>query len=213
MELIWKGMLYGLGLSFLIGPLLFSLIQTSIEEGFRAGWMVGLGIWISDILFISVTYCFISLVAEITQWGGLKMTLGIVGGFILILLGVGSLLSKPPVIENMKEKAIRQNSYLSLWLKGFLLNTINPFTFLFWAGISGLVFTNKSPTDTEAMYFYGGLVGTLVVTDTTKVALAKLIRRWLKPHYILRFRRIVGIAFIIFGVVLVVRVCIFPTLT
>jgi threonine/homoserine/homoserine lactone efflux protein len=213
MELIWKGILYGLGLSFLVGPLLFSLIQTSIEEGFRAGWMVGLGIWISDILFVSVTYFFLSLVAEITQWEGLKLTLGIVGGIILILLGVGSLLSKPPVIENMKEKAIRQNSYLSLWMKGFLLNTINPFTFIFWAGISGLVFTNKNPTDVEAMYFYGGLIGTLVVTDTTKIALAKLIRRWLKPHYILRFRRIVGIAFIIFGVVLVVRVCMFPTLT
>jgi threonine/homoserine/homoserine lactone efflux protein len=93
------------------------------------------------------------------------------------------------------------------------LNTINPFTFFFWIGISGLVFTNKSPGNSDAMYFYGGLIGTLVVTDTVKVALAKLIRRWLKPHYILWLRRIAGIAFIIFGVVLVVRVCIFPTAT
>ena len=213
MELIWQGIVYGVGLSFLVGPLLFALIQTSIEEGFRAGWMVGLGIWISDILFVSVAYFFISLVDEIIQWEGLKLTLGIVGGTILILLGLGSLLSKPPIIKSMKEKAIRQHSYFSLWLKGFLLNTINPFTFIFWAGISGLVFTKKSPTDTEAMYFYGGLIGTLVITDTTKVALAKLIRRWLKPHYVLRFRRIVGIAFIIFGVVLLVRVCLFPNIT
>ena len=131
MELIWQGVLYGIGLSFLVGPLLFALIQTSIEEGFRAGWVVGLGIWISDILFVSVAYFFISFVNKIVQWEGLKLTLGIAGGIVLISLGIGSLLSKPPVIKNMKDKAVRQNSYLSLWLKGFLLNTINPFTFIF----------------------------------------------------------------------------------
>ncbi len=210
MELLILGIKSGLALSVLVGPLLFALIQTSIEEGFRAGWMVGLGIWVSDVLFISVTYFFISLVAELTHWDGLKLTLGVLGGIILMLFGLGSLLSQPPVIENMKDKAIRQNSYFSLWMKGFLLNTINPFTFFFWIGISGLVFTNESPTDTEAMYFYGGLIGTLVVTDTTKVALAKLIRRWLKPHYILWLRRIVGIGFIVFGVILLIRVFMFP---
>jgi threonine/homoserine/homoserine lactone efflux protein len=96
-------------------------------------------------------------------------------------------------------------------LKGFLLNTINPFTFFFWIGISGLVFSNDSPSESDALYFYGGLIGTLVVTDTVKVALAKLIRRWLKPHNILWLRRISGIAFIVFGVGLLIRVCMFPT--
>lgn len=211
MDLLLDGIKAGLALSVLVGPLLFALIQTSIEEGFRAGWMVGLGIWISDVLFVTVTYYFISFVAEITQWDGLELTLGIIGGIILIAFGLGSLLSKPPVIENTEDKTIRHNSYFSLWLKGFLLNTINPFTFFFWIGISGLVFTNKGPTDAEAMYFYGGLIGTLVVTDTTKVALAKLIRRWLKPNFIQWLRRIVGIAFIVFGIVLLIRVFMFPT--
>ena len=197
-------------LSVLVGPLLFALIQTSIEEGFRAGWTVGWGIWISDILFVLATYFFIAMVSEIWAWDGFELTLGIVGGFIFILFGLGNLLSKPPVIQDMKEKAVRQNSYLSLWLKGFLLNTINPFTFFFWIGVSGLVFTNENPTETQASYFYGGLIGTLVITDTVKVALAKLIRRWLKPHYILWLRRIIGVAFIIFGVVLLVRAFVAP---
>ena len=211
MDLLWDGIKFGLALSILVGPLLFALIQTSIEEGFRAGWMVGWGIWISDVLFVSVTYFSISLVAEITKWDGLEFTLGIVGGIILIMFGLGSLLGKPPVIESMKTKAIRQNSYFSLWLKGFLLNTINPFTFFFWIGVSGLVFTNDNPTHTEALYFYGGLIGTLMITDTTKVALAKLIRRWLKPHYILWLRRIVGIVFVVIGVVLLIRASVLTT--
>lgn len=211
MDLIWDGIKFGLALSILVGPLLFALIQTSIEEGFRAGWMVGLGIWISDLVFIAITYYSLSLMAELTKWDGLELTIGIIGGIILILFGIGSLLSKPPDIESMENKAVRQKPYISLWLKGFLLNTINPFTFFFWIGVSGLVFTNKNPSETDAFYFYGGMIGTLVVTDTVKVALAKLIRRWLKPKNILWLRRVVGIAFIIFGIVLFVRVCVFPT--
>ncbi len=211
MDLLWDGIKFGLALSILVGPLLFALIQTSIEEGFRAGWMVGLGIWVSDLFFIAVTYFSISLVAEITKWDGLEFTLGIVGGIILVLFGIGSLLGKPPAIESMENKAVRQQPYITLWLKGFLLNTINPFTFFFWIGVSGLVFANKSPSETDAFYFYGGLIGTLVVTDTTKVALAKLIRRWLKPKYILWLRRTVGIVFIVIGAGLVVKVCVFTT--
>jgi len=210
MDVLWSGIKFGLVLSVLIGPLLFALIQTSIEEGFRAGWTVGLGIWMSDLVFIAITYYGISLVAEITKWDGLGTTLGIVGGIILILFGTGSLLSKPPAIENMGSKAIRHQSYVTLWLKGFLLNTINPFTFVFWLGVSGVVFTNRNPSETNALHFYGGLIGTLVITDTVKVALAKLIRRWLKPKYILWLRRISGIAFIAIGIILIVRVCIFP---
>ena len=114
MDLLWDGIQFGLALSVLVGPLLFALIQTSIEEGFRAGWMVGLGIWVSDILFVSITYFFISLVSEITKWDGLELTLGIFGGIILIFFGLGSLLSKAPAIESMEHKAIRQNSYLTL---------------------------------------------------------------------------------------------------
>ena len=210
MDLLSDGIKAGLLLSILVGPLLFALIQTSIEEGFRAGWMVGLGIWMSDILFVCVTYFFISFIAEITKWEGLKPTLGIVGGIILILFGIGSLISKPPEISQMESKAVRFTPYVTLWLKGFLINTINPFTFFFWIGISGLLFTEQELLPKQAVYFYGGLIGTLVVTDTAKVALAKGIRRWLKPKYILWLRRIVGILFIIFGVALLVRVSVSP---
>lgn len=210
MDMLWNGIKFGLALSILVGPILFALIQTSIEQGFRAGWMVGLGIWMSDMLFIAVTYFSISLVAQITSWDGLEFTLGLVGGIILLAFGIGSLLSKPPVVVSMENKAVRHSPYFTLWLRGFLINTINPFTFFFWLGVSGLVFTNQEPQPQEAAYFYGGLVGTLIVTDTLKAALAKLIRRWLKPNFILWLRRIVGIVFILFGVVLLIRASGFP---
>jgi len=209
MELLWNGIKFGLALSILAGPILFALVQTSIEQGFRAGWAVGSGIWVSDVLFILATYFGISYVAELTKWDGLEFTLGLAGGIILLVFGAGALVVKTPPMEKFEQKAIRFSSYFSLWLKGFLINTVNPFTFFFWIGVSGVLFTEKELQPSEAQLFYGGLIGTIVSTDLLKVATAKLIRRWLKPHFILWMRRIAGIALIIFGVVLLIRVSAF----
>ncbi len=209
MEILFNGIKFGLALSILAGPILFTLVQTSIEQGFRAGWAVGFGIWVSDGLFILATYFGISYVAELTKWDGLELTLGIAGGIILLVFGIGALVLKTPPMENFERKAIRYSSYFSLWLKGFLINTVNPFTFFFWIGVSGMLFTEKELQPNEAWLFYGGLIGTIVATDLIKVALAKFIRRWLKPNFILWMRRIAGIALIIFGIVLLVRVSAF----
>lgn len=209
MDILLNGIQFGLALSILAGPILFALVQTSIEQGFRAGWAVGSGIWMSDLLFILATYFGISYVAELTKWDGLEFALGIIGGIILMIFGIGALVIKSPSIDNFERKAIRYSSYFSLWLKGFLINTFNPFTFFFWIGVSGILFTEKELQPGEAQLFYGGLIGTIISTDLIKVGLAKAIRSWLKPKFILWMRRIAGIALIIFGIVLLIRVSAF----
>lgn len=195
----------GLALSILAGPILIALIQTSIEQGFRAGIMVGAGIWFSDLLFICATYFGLAWVVELTEWKGLDTALGVVGGLILIAFGVGTYLTKPPKVEGFEKKAVRHSPYISLWIKGFVINTFNPFTIFFWLGISGLLFTERNLLPSEAKLFYTGLLGTVALTDSLKIALAKAIRRWLKPKYILWLRRIAGIALIIFGLFLLGR--------
>ena len=205
MELFWHGIKLGLALSILTGPILFALIQTSIEQGFRAGWMVGVGIWASDLIFIAATYFGITYVSELLKWDGLELTLGIAGGIILIAFGAGSIFLKPPEMKREDRKMRRYSSFFSLWLKGFLINTINPFTFFFWIGISGMLFTEKEVQPVEAQLFYGGLIATIVLTDSAKVALAKGIRQWLKPNFIMWMRRISGIVLMVFGVYLLVR--------
>jgi threonine/homoserine/homoserine lactone efflux protein len=205
MELLWNGIKFGLALSLLVGPIVFTLIQSSIEQGFRAGWTVGLGIWSSDFLYVTATYYGISYLVELTKWDGFEFFLGLIGGFILISFGAGALILRPPAFDKFERKAVRYSSYLSLWLKGFLINTLNPFTVFFWIGVSGMIFTEKSWGIGEARWFYGGMLASLIVTDTIKVALAKMIRPWLKPKYILWMRRIVGMALVIFGVILIIR--------
>ena len=56
MNILIEGIKVGLILCFLIGPIFFALVQTGVEEGLRAGTAVGLGIWISDLIFILGVY-------------------------------------------------------------------------------------------------------------------------------------------------------------
>jgi len=207
MEPLWNGILLGLTLSILTGPILFTLVQTSIEQGFRAGMMFGLGIWTSDALYILTAFYGISYLLTATDWKGFDIALGLGGGIILIAVGWRMIVRKPPTINNFEKAGLRYSSFFSLWLKGFLINCLSPFTFGFWLFFTtALVAEKYSLISSKASFFYLGIYGTLILTDSVKIGLAKLIRRWLKPNFILWLRRIAGFTLIIFGIGLIMRV-------
>lgn len=191
-----------------MGPLLFSLIQASIEQGFRAGIMVALGIWVSDILFIVCAFFGVSYILQFIEWEGFYLTLGIAGGIILLAVGVGMFLAKPLSKDQIEETGLRFDSYLSLWIKGFLINTVNPFTFAFWFIVSAAILSKFDNIKDASQMYYIGIFGTIVVADTLKVVLAKIIRRWLSPKKVLLIRRIAGISLMVFGIILMIRVAI-----
>jgi threonine/homoserine/homoserine lactone efflux protein len=206
MTYLFEGIKVGLLLSLLAGPILFTLLQAGIEKGFRAGLAVGSGIWISDVLFIVAVYYGLSYVKNFVSGPAFVLTLGIIGGLLLVIFGVGSLLSKP--LQGIPEQSVSTGAkhWSGLWLKGFLINTINPFTFFFWIGIAGRVVVDGDLSPQQSFQYFAGIIGIIVVTDALKVGLAKRIRHFLSPHHLLWMRRIAGIGLIAFGIALIVRV-------
>ena len=49
-------------------------------------------------------------------------------------------------------------------------------------------------------------MGTVILTDSLKVLLAKKIRRRMTPYHVLRMRQFSGAALVIFGIALIIRV-------
>jgi len=60
-------------------------------------------------------------------------------------------------------------------------------------------------TNAATMFFIGVMV-TIILTDTLKVALAKFIRRYMTNRHIHLLRVISGAALVIFGIILMVKV-------
>ncbi len=205
--MLFDGIKIGLILSFMIGPIFFALVQTSVEEGFRAGAMVALGIWMSDFLFVLAVYFGVSYLADIVNTQSFTLILGIGGSILLAGFGLASLLTIPKgLLNNTVPDYKRSSSYPSLFVKGFLINTINPFTVFFWTSLMGTVVIKDGFDGNQASIFFGGVLGTIILTDLLKVILAKRIRYSLRPVHLLWLRRISGAALIVFGVVLLVRV-------
>jgi len=210
MESLLQGIIIGLGLCILVGPILVTILQASMENGKWAGFLVGVGIWLSDFLFIVATYLGLSKIRQLTDSQHFELSIGIVGGIILTVFGLGIYLSKrTPVSLKEYEQQTTKFSIAKYIMTGFLVNTVNPFTIIFWMGLSSTTFVNSSANShQQAILFYGGILGTIIITDLIKINLSVWITRALSPQNIIRLQKIAGLLLIIFGIALIVRVLI-----
>lgn len=198
-----EGIALGLMLTIMLGPILIALIQTSLENGGSAGITVGLGIWVSDFLIIFSSYYALNYIGDIVEGDGFRYWLGLVGGLILICFGIGAMLKKVRI--GPAKKYFSAKNYAGFWLKGFLVNTINPFTFIFWLGVISTYVIARKINGTQAFIFLGSIMLTIITTDTLKVILAKTIKSKLDANQIQWFNRIAGAGLFLFGIYLIYR--------
>jgi threonine/homoserine/homoserine lactone efflux protein len=122
-----SGIPLGIFLSFMVGPVFFVLLETSAVKGFRAAFVFDLGVVTADIFFITIAY-FSSyrLIQSIKN----DPAIYVFGGILMLTYGIISFLktnkAKKELIENEDDEELVKNNYLGLFIKGFLLNFINP---------------------------------------------------------------------------------------
>lgn len=201
LQFFFDGISYGFMLSFLIGPIFFALLQASIEKGTKIGVSVGAGVWLSDFLYILLAYFSLSWIQRVIKLPNFELIVGAIGAVVLVSFGIATLLNNKPVDDTQR---IETAGYIPNFFKGFVINTINPFSIVFWVAMSSKIFATKAEPN-EAFAFFSGILGVIILTDVIKVLLAKQISKYLTQKHILTFRKIVGIVLLIGGIVLVYR--------
>ena len=68
-----KGLLFGFGISLLIGPIFFFMLEAGIKYGFKRAIHFALGTWISDIIFIISTYLAFSKIQDLIKINSLNL--------------------------------------------------------------------------------------------------------------------------------------------
>lgn len=201
-QAISEGMILGLILSFLIGPVFFLLIQTSMKEGMRSSMFLIAGIFISDVFCILLAYFGLS---EIFNDVVIKQFTGLVGGLIMIVFGLFALLKKPK-IHLYDVSTYTKTQPLLLFIKGFLLNTTNPFVFLFWLGSMGVAMNEFRSSQEQVLTYFSATMATVFCFDLLKAYSARKLSEKIKPQKFLIITRISGAGIIVFGLVLIFRV-------
>jgi len=99
----------------------------------------------------------------------------------------------------------QRSGLIGYWVKGFMVNTFNPFTFFFWLLTIPTLSVNQGLDQTETWLLSAGVLCTIIFTDSIKIALAKLIRKMINVKILTRINQIAGVALIIFGFVLLLN--------
>lgn len=201
---IKDAVLIGFFLSFMIGPVFFMLIQTSIIKGARAAIAFDLGVVLGDIVFILISYYGSkSLLEKIKD----DPRLFYIGGLILLVYGIITYLDKSLKDANQDETfAISEKTnYSKLFFKGFLLNFINVGVLAFWLGMIVIVGSNLQMNPQKILNYFTVILVSYLITDIGKILLAKQLKNKLTPRITYKIKRTMGIFLMIFGVFLILK--------
>lgn len=196
-EVLLNGFEFGIVLTFLIGPVFFTILQASLERGFWVGVLVAIGVSLSDIVYVVVCYLgFSSFVANPL----LRTYMGYAGGTILIAFGLYHALvkSRRKILSNPQMAPERHA--ITYVAKGFLMNVMSPMVPVFWIAVIGIATIDFGYSSLSTFcLFFGAVLVTVLATDIGKAYLAGKLRRLITDRSLMIMNFIVGVALFVFG--------------
>ncbi len=202
---ILSGIPWGIFLSFMIGPVFFILLETSIIKGFRAALVFDLGVVLGDIVFITIAYIgSYRLITSIKDNSALFMF----GGILMLAYGAISYISlhKEKKVDTHKiDNEIIRKDYLGLFIKGFFLNIINIGVLGFWLAIIISVGPKLEMQTSRMLTFFTSVILSYVFVDCIKILLAKQLKNKMTPKNILKIKKGISIVLMIFGIALIIQ--------
>src|SRR5215216_1172284 len=85
LEALWKGITLGLLLSIAVGPVIFSILKQSINNGVKGGLAFIIGVSLSDVTLAVFSNFFTEWFSEFLER---KLEIGIIGSTFLVSVGV-----------------------------------------------------------------------------------------------------------------------------
>ncbi|MDG1528865.1 MAG: LysE family transporter [Polaribacter sp.] len=202
---IKNAIILGFFLSFMIGPVFFMLIQTSILKGARAAIMFNVGVILGDIVFIVIAYYGSRHLLERIKD---DPRLFFIGGLILVVYGLITYFDKSNKKEAEDTPLIEtpvSNNYIKLLFKGFFLNFINIGVLGFWLGLIVVIGPVLKMNPNHIFWYFTTIVISYFVTDLGKIVLAKKLKKRLTTNVIYKIKKSMGIMLIIFGIGLILK--------
>lgn len=205
LETLAKGITLGLLLTIAVGPILFSIIKQSINNGIKGGLAFVIGVSLSDISLAVASNFFTEL---FTTFSARRELIGVVGSVFLISVGVYFLFFKKVKVNEEGKQLLnfRKRDYVKLFLSGYFMNILNPAIIIFWFTTS-TAFIDQTIRD--RFVIFGIALSLVFVADIAKVLLANRIRKKLTLKNIQLINRLNGIILIGFGLVLLVGLLFF----
>ncbi len=202
-DAVLKGLAISLLLIFSVGPIVFTIIKQSINNGRAGGFSFVAGVWFSDILMVLLSNVFSELVTKLLNF---KMAIGITGSMLLIGMGIYYLFFKIIKMRSAELDAIKisAGTHAKMAISGFLINTLNPAVIAFWLTTATTLAISNSVN--QRIIIFSTCILINLAADIAKVMLAGKLSKKLTHKNIVSINKISGSILLIFGVVLLLGI-------
>jgi len=188
--------------AFIMGPVFWVLLETSITKGFKAAIAFDLGVMFADVCFIGVCYLGSFQLLEDEQN---KQGLFVLGGTILLLYGLFSWLNRNKKTKDQPEIVESKENYFGLAVKGFAINILNVGVFIFWGGITIVSSPASGKSFTTFILFFSIVLLSYFLTDLLKISVANRFKSLLTGKGIVIVNSIISLILVISGAVLIIK--------
>ncbi len=198
-QAIISGLTLGCILALSVGPVIFTIIKQSLNNGHTGGLSFVAGVWLSDIILVFISNAFSDFVSGLLEY---KNIIGYIGSAFLVAVGIYYLFFKKVTLRTDADgKAIKVRKWemLKILSSGFLLNTLNPSVFIFWLG-TATAFSKYSFN--QRLLIFSVCLAVNIAADILKVMLAGKLRTKLTLHNISLINKVSGIILAGFGLAL-----------
>lgn len=211
------GVLFGVLLSFLIGPVFFILLETSIKKGVKPALFIDLGVLLSDILYLIAAYFFAQKILESLHENSY---IKYIAAGVFIFMGIISILKKQPPqkvnsididIDSLDTPSevdsiiFKKRTYLTYILKGIGLNAINPGVLVYWIAACTTATDELHIPEHLLVYYFIATLATMFGIDVLKIYFASKLKNKLTPKMLHRIGIVVGCILVVFGVIVAFR--------
>ena len=188
--------------AFIMGPVFWVLLETSITKGFKAAVAFDLGVMFADVCFIGICYLGSFQLLEDDQN---KQGLFVLGGTILLLYGLFSWINRNKKSKDQPEIQESKENYFGLAAKGFAINILNVGVFIFWGGVTIVSSPASGKSFTSFVLFFSIVLLSYFITDLLKISVANRFKSLLTGKGIVVVNSIVSLILIVSGVVLILK--------
>ena len=197
---VLKGLALGFVLSLSVGPIIFTIIKQSINNGHKGGFSFVSGVWLSDIILVVLSNAFTELVTRLLSY---KRDIAFGGSVFLVSMGIYFVFFKK--VHLKKDAAgnamkFRKRDMARIFASGFLINTLNPGVIIFWLGNATVLSLTHSLEERIIIFSVCLIVN--ISADIGKVMMAGKLGSKLTLKNLTIINRISGTILIGFGLAL-----------
>lgn len=193
--LFFKGLMIGFAIAAPVGPIGILCIQRSLHDGFKIGFMTGIGAALADGVYgIIASFGLTTISSMLITY---QFWIRVVGGLFLIYLGIKLFFKSPP-------KRLTAQSDASAWhacTTTFFLTLANPATILSFVAIfAGLGIGTMHPSYAQALTLVLSIVlGSTLWWSILSFGVAFVLHRKFKVAFMREINWLSGAIMLIFG--------------